>query len=131
VTSYIDSLAGIASGGRSGLMSITAGILFLICMFFAPLAGIIPPQATAPVLILVGFFMIRIVRDIEFDHPEEALPAFLIMVGIPLSFEISRGIGYGFIAYTLLKLFSRQRRELHPLMVISAVLFAVSFILHF
>ena len=130
VTTYVESLAGVAAGGRTGVVSVVVGILFLAAMFVAPLATAVPPAAIAPVLILTGFFMIRTIRDIEFDNLAEGVPAFLVIAGIPLSFEISQGIGYGFIAYVVLMLVRGRFRDLHPLMILSALLFAVSFAVH-
>lgn len=129
VTTYIESASGVSAGGRTGLTAVVVGILFLLAAFFAPVAGIIPQVATAPALLVVGFLLMTVVREIPFEDLEEAFPAFLTIVVIPLTFSISRGIGYGFIAYTLVKLLRGKARELHPLMVIVSALFALSFAL--
>ena len=129
VTTYVESASGVSAGGRTGLTSIVVGILFLLAVFFAPVVSIVPAAATAPALIIVGFLLMTVVRDIPFGKLEEAFPAFLTIAVTPLTLSISRGIGYGFIAYTLVKLFSGKVREIHPLMAIVSALFAVSFVL--
>lgn len=129
VTTYIESAAGVAEGGRTGLTSLVVGVLFLLALPFAPVAGIVPAAATAPALIVVGFLMMNVIRDIPFDRVDEALPAFLTILGIPLTFSISYGIGFGFVSYTLIKVLRGQWRDVHPLMYIVAILFAVNFAL--
>ncbi len=128
-TTYIESASGIAAGGRTGLTSVVCGLLFLVSLFFAPLIGIAPAQATAPVLILVGFFMLSTVQHIQWNKIEEALPAFLIIVTIPYTYSISRGIGFGFIAYLLIMLVQKRFRDIHPVLVVVSLLFALSFVL--
>ena len=127
VTTYVESAAGVGEGGRSGLTAVVTGILFLLAIFFTPLVAIVPACATAPALILVGFMLIAGVRAIHWDDAAMALPAFLIIILIPFSFSISKGIGCGFIAYVLLKLLTGKIREVHPLLALVAVLFAVDF----
>ena len=119
----------IAAGGRTGLTSVVCGLLFLISLFFAPLVGITPAQATAPVLILVGFLMLSTVQHIQWNKIEEALPAFLIIVTIPYTYSISRGIGFGFISYLLIMLAQKRFRDIHPMLVVVSLLFALSFAL--
>ena len=126
-TTYIESAAGIAEGGRTGLTSVVVGLLFLLAMFFSPLAGIIPKEATAPSLILVGFLMIGTLRDISWRCHEEAIPAFLTLVLMPFTHSITNGIGAGIISFTFLKLVAGKRRELHGLTVAAAVAFLVYF----
>lgn len=104
VTSYVESAAGVGEGGRSGLTSVVTGALFLLAAFFTPVVAIVPAYATAPALILVGFLLISGVRAIRWDEVTTALPAFLTLIMIPFTFSISKGIGFGFIAYALLKL---------------------------
>jgi len=128
-TTYIESAAGVGEGGRTGLTSVVVGLLFLLALFFAPLVGVVPAIATAPALIVVGFLMICIVKDITFDSFEESFPAFLTLIAMPLTLSISHGVGYGFIAYTLIKIARGKIREVHPIMVVVSVLFAVSFAL--
>jgi len=129
VTTYIESASGVSAGGRTGLTAVVVGVLFLLAVFLAPAVSIVPAVATAPALIVVGFLLMTVVRDIPFGELEEAFPAFLTIVVIPLTLSISRGIGYGFIAYTLVKLMRGKVREIHPLMAIVSALFAVSFAL--
>jgi AGZA family xanthine/uracil permease-like MFS transporter len=127
-TTYVESAAGVAQGGRTGLTAVTVGILFLLALFFAPLAGVVPGQATAPALIVVGFLMMSHVRDIPFDKVEEGLPAFITLVTIPLTYSIARGIGFGFITYVLMLAVRRRWRDMHPLLIAIALLFILSFV---
>ncbi|MDR5696417.1 MAG: NCS2 family permease [Armatimonadota bacterium] len=127
-TTYIESAAGVAEGGRTGLTSVVVGVLFLLAMFLNPLAGIIPAQATAPALILVGFFMMTIVKDIPWANYDEAIPAFVTMLVMPFTYSITNGIGAGFIVYTVLKLLSGKIREVHPLMLVSSLAFVIYFL---
>jgi AGZA family xanthine/uracil permease-like MFS transporter len=101
--------------------------LFLIAIFLAPLAGIVPPQATAPVLILVGFLMSGLIKGIDFDDFEEGFPALLAIVLMPLTFSITVGIGAGFVMYTLIKVVKGKAREVHPLMWAVAIAFVIFF----
>jgi AGZA family xanthine/uracil permease-like MFS transporter len=127
VTTYIESASGVGEGGRTGLTSVTVALLFLASMFFAPLIGAVPPEATAPALILVGFLMMATVREIDFRDVTAAIPAFLTLLVIPLTMSISRGIGAGFIAYALLHLFTGRGREVPLTLYLLAALFAFSF----
>ena len=127
VTTYIESAAGISAGGRSGLSVIVVGILFLLSMFISPIAGVVPKQATAPALIIVGFLMISTLKEFPFEKFEEAFPAFLIMIVMPLTNSITNGIGFGFITFTLIKLMSGKGREVHWLMYLISFAFAVNF----
>lgn len=126
-TTYIESAAGVAVGGRTGLTSVVVAGLFVLSAFFAPLAGIVPPCATAPALIVVGLLMMAVVREIDFKVVEDALPAFIVMIIIPLTMSISHGIGYGFIAYTVIRMLTGRWREVHPLMYAVSVMFAAAF----
>lgn len=127
VTTYIESAAGITVGGRSGLTTVTVGIFFLLAIFLSPIAGVVPKEATAPALIIVGFLMLSLVKGLPFEKFDEAFPAFLIMIVMPLTYSISNGIGFGFIAFTLIKLFSGKGREVHWLMYLVSFAFAVDF----
>ncbi|MGB7063342.1 MAG: NCS2 family permease [Candidatus Zixiibacteriota bacterium] len=127
VTAYIESAAGITAGGRSGLTTVTVGIFFLLAIFLSPIAGVVPKEATAPALIIVGFLMLSLVKGLPFERFDEAFPAFLIMIVMPLTYSISNGIGFGFIAFTLIKLFSGKGREVHWLMYLVSFAFAVDF----
>jgi AGZA family xanthine/uracil permease-like MFS transporter len=126
-TSYIESSAGVAEGGRTGLTAVVVGILFLIAIFLSPLAGIVPPEATAPVLILVGFLMAGLIRGIDFGDLEEGFPALLAIVLMPLTFSITVGIGAGFVMYTLIKVVKGKLSDIHPLMWVVAIAFLVYF----
>jgi AGZA family xanthine/uracil permease-like MFS transporter len=115
-TAYIESIAGINVGGRTGLTSVFTALCFLPCFFLAPLAGMVPPYATAPVLILVGAAMFKSVARINFAKIEEGLPGFLTIILIPLTFSITQGILWGFIAHVGLYLIVGRRKEIHPVM---------------
>ncbi|MGQ9705786.1 MAG: NCS2 family permease [bacterium] len=129
VTSYIESAAGISSGGRTGLTTIIVGILFLLFIFINPIATIIPPQATAPSLIIVGFLMIGLIRNIPFDDLEIAIPSFITVLFMPLTYSITNGIGAGFITFTFIKLFRGKFNQVHPLMYIVTAGFIIYFII--
>lgn len=129
VTSYVESAAGVSEGGRTGLSAVIVGLLFLGAMFFAPLIAVIPQEATAPALIVVGFLMLAQVREIDFGRIDEAFPAFVTLLAIPLTFSIARGIALGFLAYVLLHLLRGRPQEVPPLLWLVAALFALSLIL--
>ena len=119
-TAYIESIAGINSGGRTGLTSVFTALCFLPCFFLAPLAGMVPPFATAPVMIFVGASMFKSVSSIKFAKIEEGLPAFLTIILIPLTFSITQGILWGFIAHVGLYLLAGRRKDVHPVMYVLA-----------
>ena len=121
-TAYIESISGINAGGRTGLTSVFTALCFLPCFFLAPLAGMVPPHATAPVLVLVGATMFKSVAQINFAKIEEGLPAFLTIILIPLTFSITQGILWGFIAHVGLYLVVGRRREIHPVMYVLALI---------
>jgi AGZA family xanthine/uracil permease-like MFS transporter len=120
-TAYIESVAGIQMGGRTGLTSVVTALCFLPCFFIAPLAGMVPPYATAAVLILVGATMFRSVGQISFSKLEEGVPAFLTLILIPLTFSITQGILWGFISHVGLYLMVGRRRHIHPVMYVLAL----------
>ncbi|HKG58384.1 MAG TPA: NCS2 family permease [Pyrinomonadaceae bacterium] len=120
-TAYIESIAGINSGGRTGLTSVFTALCFLPCFFLAPLAGMVPVYATAPVLVLVGASMFKSVNHIDFGKIEEGLPAFLTIILIPLTFSITQGILWGFISHVGLYLIVGRRSEIHPVMYVLAL----------
>ena len=128
-TTYIESAAGVAEGARTGLASIVVGALFLLAMFFAPLASIIPAQATAPALIIVGFYMMAIVRDIPWDDYEEAIPAFVTMLAMPFTWSITNGIGAGFVTWTAIKVLNGHGARVHWMVYTAALAFVVYFAL--
>ena len=121
-TSYIESAAGIEQGGRTGLTSIATGVLFLLTLLFIPVIGIVPPYATAPALIMVGLFMMKEVKQINFTDLDEAFPAFIIMVMIALSYSISTGLAFGFLSFVIIKTVSGKLSDIKPAMWIIAVL---------
>ena len=121
-TAYIESIAGINSGGRTGWTSVFTALCFLPCFFLAPLAGMVPLYATSPVLLLVGASMFRSVNQIDFGKIEEGLPAFLTIILIPLTFSITQGILWGFISHVGLYLVVGRRKEIHPVMYVLALI---------
>jgi len=123
-TAYIESMAGIEMGGRTGWTAIFCALCFLPCLFIAPLAGIVPPYATAVVLLLVGVYMFRSVKQIEFGEIEDAVPAFLTIILIPLTYSITQGILWGFISHAAMYLVAGRGREVSPLMYLLAIISA-------
>lgn len=130
-TTYIESAAGVAEGGRTGFASVVTGVLFLIAILLAPLTQLIPIFVTAPALVLVGYLMFTLVRDIPFDDIEDGLPALLTMVLMPLTFNITVGIGAGFISWVFLKVVRRKFGEIHWLMWLVAIAFLIYFLTSF
>ncbi|HEX2491844.1 MAG TPA: NCS2 family permease [Blastocatellia bacterium] len=127
VVTYIESATGVSEGGRTGLTAVTVAALFVLAMFFAPVAGAIPPIATAPALIIVGALMIGAVTSIKWEDMTEAIPAFLTMLAMPLTFSIANGLALGFIFYPLLKVLTGRWREASPLVYALAVLFVLRY----
>jgi AGZA family xanthine/uracil permease-like MFS transporter len=127
-TTYIESAAGVSEGGRTGLTSVVVGVLFLLALFFSPIAGVVPPQATAPILVIVGYFMMTIVKDINWSDPGIGIPALLTMGLMPFTFSITNGVGAGFLSYTIIAVIRGRWREVHPLMYVVALVFAWYFI---
>lgn len=121
-TTYIESASGIASGGRTGLTSIMTGILFLLSIIFIPVLSIVPKYATAPALIMVGFFMMKNILNIDFKNLEIGFPSFLIIILIALSYSISTGLAFGFISFTLIKLFRGKWGEIPPALWVITIL---------
>lgn len=128
ITCYVESSAGIAEGGRTGLTAVTTGFLFLASLFFSPIFTAIPPQATGPVLILVGVLMASSVLEINFKDPTDAIPAFLTFVMMPLAYSIAEGIVFGIISYTILKFLCGQREKVNISLVVLSILFICKFI---
>lgn len=127
VTTYVESAAGIGEGGRTGLTSLVTSLLFLVALICAPFVGIVPSAATAPALIFVGCLMIASIREVDWDDISEAVPSFLTVAMMPLTYSIANGIAFGLISYTLIKAFSGKLREVHPLCAVLAALFVVRF----
>jgi AGZA family xanthine/uracil permease-like MFS transporter len=126
-TTYIESAAGVADGGRTGLTAVTTGVLFLLAILLSPIALIVPSAATAPALVLVGYLMFTLIRDIPVADVEEGLPALLTMILMPLTYDITVGIGAGFISWVLIKAVRGKMAEIHWLMWIVAVAFLIFF----
>jgi len=128
VTSYIESAAGVAVGGRTGLTSVVVGMLFLCTLFFAPLVQAIPAAATAPALVLVGALMMGSLAEVEWSDPAAAIPAFLTVIIIPLSYSIANGLAFGITSHAVLKLVRGQARPADWLVYLLAILCVVRFI---
>jgi AGZA family xanthine/uracil permease-like MFS transporter len=122
VTAYIESAAGIEQGGRTGLTALVTALCFVAALLFVPVVGIVPEYATAPALVMVGLFMMKEIKRIDFVNLEEALPAFIILVMIALSYSISTGLAFGFIAFVLIKLVAGKVRDVKPTMWVIALL---------
>ncbi|HWI06973.1 MAG TPA: NCS2 family permease, partial [Solirubrobacteraceae bacterium] len=142
-TTYIESASGVSVGGRTGWVAVVAGLLFLPFMFFAPVIGMVPPEATAAALIVVGFLMIAALTELEetaegrtgkrlsgidFSDLAIGLPAALTIMIMPFSFSITNGIGFGFIAYVLIRIAQGEARRVHALMWVSSAFFALYFL---
>ena len=128
VTSYVESTAGVAAGGRSGVTAIVTGLLFLIAVGAAPFVGVVPAAATAPALILVGSLMLATITEIRWHEPLVAVPAFLTLILIPLTYSIANGLGFGIIAWAVLHVATGNWRKQDWLLYILAVLFALRFV---
>jgi AGZA family xanthine/uracil permease-like MFS transporter len=128
-TTYIESASGVADGARTGLASVVTGVLFLLAMFFTPLVQIVPSEAAAPALVIVGALMISQIRTLEWDDMSLVIPAFLTIALMPFTYSITNGIGAGVVSYVLLRTAVGRRREVHPLMWVIAVAFVVYFAL--
>ncbi|MER7362326.1 NCS2 family permease [Nonomuraea wenchangensis] len=126
-TTYVESAAGVGEGARTGLASVVTGVLFLVAIFFAPLVKVVPYEAAAPALVVVGFLMMTAIRDIDWNDYELAIPAFLTIVIMPFTYSVSNGIGAGFISYVLIKVVRGKAREVHPLLWGTVVLFVLYF----
>lgn len=125
----VEVAAGIAEGGRTGLMALTTGVLFLLSMFLSPIFLAIPSFATAPALVIVGFLMASSLLKIDFDHVTEGIPAFLCFMGMPLCYSIVEGISLGIVSYVLINLLCGNRKKISPMMYVLAVVFVVKYIL--
>ena len=128
VTTYIESASGIAVGGRTGFVSIIVALLFLLALFFYPIVSAIPAYATAPALVIVGALMMNCVKNINWDDVSEAIPAFITLITIPLTYSIATGLALGFISYPILKIFSGKAKEVHWIVYLLAIVFALRFI---
>ena len=129
VTSYVESCTGVSIGGKSGFTAFVIATLFLFCLIFSPLTNIIQPYATAPVLIIVGALMSQDITKVKFDDFTDALPAFLTMFTMPITYSIGTGFGIGFISYVVIKACTGRIKELNAIMVVIATCFAISFVM--
>lgn len=129
VTTFVESAAGVEAGGRTGLTALTTGILFLLCMFIAPIAAIIPAPATSAALIYVGILMLSGLKNIDFDALDQIVPVALMLLAMPISGSIGHGIGLGLIAYTVIKVFTGKAKEVSALTYIISLIFLVKFFL--
>ena len=129
VTTFVESAAGVAEGGRTGLTSLTVAILFFLALFLSPLFLMIPTAATAPALVMVGFFMLSPIKNIDLEDATEALPAFVTFLMMPLTYSISEGIVFGMLTYVVVKTFSGKAKEVSPAMYLIAAIFILKFVL--
>jgi len=126
-TSYIESASGVGEGARTGLAAVVTGVLFLVAMFFSPLVTIIPHEAARPALVIVGFLMMTQIRHIDFTDYTIGIPAFLTLSIMPFTYSIAVGIGAGFVAWTLIQVFTGKAREVKPLMWVVSAAFVIYF----
>jgi AGZA family xanthine/uracil permease-like MFS transporter len=127
-TSYIESASGVGEGARTGLASVVTGILFLLTTFLAPLVAVIPYEAATPALVIVGFLMMTQIKGIDWADYGIAIPAFLTIILMPFTYNISVGIGAGFVSHVVIRLVQGRRKEVHPLLILVSVLFMVYFL---
>ena len=127
-STYVESSAGVAAGGRTGLTSLVTAICFALCLFLAPLASIVPACATAPALIYVGVLMLGNIKEVDLNDMESAVPAFLTLIMMPLSYSIANGIGIGCISYILLRILSGHAEKKDWVVGAIAVLFVIKFV---
>lgn len=125
ITTFVESAAGVADGGRTGLTSVSTAFWFVVSLFFFPLISIVPPQATASALVIVGLFMLTPIKEINFSDFTESIPAYITMLMMPFSYSIAEGISFGMISYVVLKVLSGKGKEVSMLMYILSLLFAV------
>jgi AGZA family xanthine/uracil permease-like MFS transporter len=129
VTSYVESTAGIAVGGRTGLTSLSTAFFFLLALFFSPLFLLIPSAATAPALVFVGFLMMKSVTGIDFTDPTEGIPAFLAIIMMPFAYSVAEGIVYGILAYVILKIVTSKFRDISVITLVLFIIFVLRFFL--
>ncbi len=129
VTTFIESASGVEAGGRTGLTAVTTGVLFLLCMFLAPIAAVIPAAATSSALIYVGILMLAGLRNVNFDDISQTVPVFIMLIAMPISSSIGHGIGLALISYVLIKLFTGKKEDITPLTYVLAAIFVIKFFL--
>ncbi|GMQ62342.1 NCS2 family permease [Vallitalea maricola] len=128
-TTYVESASGVADGGRTGLTSLTTAVFFALALFFSPILLSVPAFATAPALIIVGFYMIESIAKVDFSDLTESIPAFLTILVMPLTYSISEGIVFGVVSYTIINLCVNKGKKVHPIMYVLSVLFVLKYIL--
>ena len=128
VTSYVESSSGVAAGGRTGLTSVTTGVLFLLALFMTPIFALIPGAATAPALIFVGFLMLQQVVDIDWKDPTEGIPAFITILVMPCAYSIAKGIAFGMIAYVIAKVSGKKAKDIPVATWVLAAIFIADII---
>ena len=128
-TTFVESASGAADGGRTGLTSVVTGVIFLLAAFFSPLVSMIAAPATCGALVMVGFLMMNVVSDIDFSNPLDGIPAFMTIIGIPLTYSIATGIGLGFITYTLMAVCTGNVSKVKPLTWLVDIAFLISFLI--
>lgn len=129
VTSYIESAAGIAAGGKTGLTAVTVSILFVISLLFAPLIGLVPAFATSPSLILVGAIMMNGIKEVEFADFTDGFPAFLTIIMMPMTSSIANGFAFGFVSYVVMKTIGHKTKEIHPVMWLVSIAFMINLVM--
>ena len=127
----VESAAGIAEGGRTGIAAITSAILFVVALFFAPLLMVIPAAATAPVLIVVGLFMLMCIKAINFEDITEGIPAFLTIIMMPFTYSIGVGIEWGLVSYVVVKILAGRQKDISLIMYVLALIFIVKEVMPF
>ena len=127
VTTFVESASGVEAGGRTGMTSLTAAVMFLACMFIAPVAAVIPAAATSSALIYVGILMLQGLKNVDFDDLDQVVPVFLMLLAMPISGSIGHGIGIAMITYTVIKVFSGRAKEVSVLTYVISLLFIIKF----
>ena len=128
ITSFVESTSGAAAGARTGLSNIVVGVLFAVFAFFSPVIGMVSSAATCGALVVVGYLMLTDIASIDWSRIEIAFPAFITIVGIPMTYSITNGIGFGFISYCIIKVVQGKAGEVKPLMWVAALAFLIMFI---
>jgi len=129
VTTFVESASGVEAGGRTGLTALTTGIIFLACIFIAPVAAIIPPAATSAALIYVGVLMITGLKNIDFSDIAQVVPVAIMLLAMPISGSIGHAIGLGLISYTVIKVFTGKAKEVSILTYVISLIFLIKFFL--
>ena len=129
VTTFVESASGVEAGGRTGLTALTTGVLFLACIFIAPVAAVIPPAATSAALIYVGILMLQGLKNVHFDDMDQMVPVAIMLIGMPVSGSIGHAIGLGLISCTCIKVYSGKFKEVSVLTYVISLLFLIKFFL--